>query len=186
MSETNACQLTTKDYTILEVMLERHFQHDEVMSGRLRRKTSDAVVMFREDIPTNVVTLSSSVAYRVDGGPSEVRIIAHDQMRGLVGMILPITNPRGLALLGLAEGQSITIPGKDGLPETLTVTEVMYQPEADRREKAAGDGDSSTGSASKSAPFLRLVSSTDTLPPAKPKVPMPADNGFDDPGPSAA
>lgn len=35
-------------------------------------------------------------------------------MRGLVGMLLPITNPRGLALLGLAEGLSMTIPNAEG------------------------------------------------------------------------
>lgn len=91
--------------------------------------------MFREDIPANVVTLSSRVAYRVNDGTAETRIVAHDHMRGLVGMLLPITNPRGLALLGLAEGQSISIPTSDGRLETLTVHEVVYQPEAARRER---------------------------------------------------
>lgn len=43
--------------------------------------------MFRDDIPANVVTLSSRVAYRVNDGPAETRIVAHDQMRGLVGML---------------------------------------------------------------------------------------------------
>lgn len=42
--------------------------------------------------------------------PSETQIGAHGEMRGLVGILLPITNPRGLARLGLAEGQSIPSP----------------------------------------------------------------------------
>ena len=140
MSDTETCQLTTNDYTILEVMREFHHpDRSEIVSEILHRKVSRALVMFRDDIPPTVVTLSSRVSFRVDDGPAETRIIAHDEMRGLVGMLLPITNPRGLALLGLAEGQSMTIPKADGSVETLTVQEVIYQPEAARRERVQTD-----------------------------------------------
>ncbi|MER9444163.1 hypothetical protein NKI79_22825 [Mesorhizobium sp. M0340] len=111
MSTIDSCQLTTKDYTILEVMQERRPARGDAFSTILQRKISSAVVMFREDIPATVVTLSTRVAYRVNDGPAETRIVAHDEMRGLVGMLLPITNPRGLALLGLAEGQRETEAG---------------------------------------------------------------------------
>lgn len=184
MSDTETCQLTTKDYTILEVMRERYQGRDAAMSAILQRKVSRALVMFRDDVPPNVVTLSSRVAYRVNDGPAETRIVAHDDMRGLVGMLLPITNPRGLALLGLAEGQSMTIPNPHGKPETLTVQEVVYQPEAARRERlrlAHGSEPRPAG------PILRVVHRSDGLAdrPAK-KVMATAEGGFDDPGPSAA
>ena len=161
MSNTRTCQLTTKDYTILEVMQERHLGDDDTMSEILHRKVSSALVMFRDDIPPTVVTLSSRVAYRVNDGPAETRIVAHGEMRGLIGMLLPITNPRGLALLGLAEGQSMTIPKADGSLETLTVQEVVYQPEAARREriKLACGADPSSG-----GPVLRVVHRSDGLP----------------------
>ncbi|MCV3240720.1 nucleoside-diphosphate kinase [Mesorhizobium sp. ZC-5] len=180
----SACQLTTKDFTILEVMRERYQGRDAAMSAILQRKVSRALVMFGDDIPPNVVTLSSRVAYRVNDGPAETRIVAHDDMRGLVGMLLPITTPRGLALLGLAEGQSMTIPNPDGKPETLTVQDVVYQPEAARRERlrlAHGTKPRPAG------PILRVVHSSDGLPdrPAK-KVMATVEGGFDDPGPSAA
>lgn len=100
MPNIDNCQLTTKDYTILEVIHERHPLRDETFSTILHRKISSAVVMFRQDIPANVVTLSSRVAYRVNDGPAETRIVAHDQMRGLVVMLLPIANPRGVARSG--------------------------------------------------------------------------------------
>ncbi|WP_404924799.1 nucleoside-diphosphate kinase [Mesorhizobium sp. ORM16] len=134
MPTIDSCQLTTKDFTILEVMQERHPRGD-ALSVVLQRKISSAIVMFREDIPPTVVTLSTRVTYRVNDGPAETRIVAHDEMRGLVGMLLPITNPRGLALLGLAEGQSMSIPTAQGGHETLAVHEVVYQPEAARRER---------------------------------------------------
>ena len=187
MPTIDSCQLTTKDYTILEVMQERRPALGDALSAILQRKISSAVVMFREDIPANVVTLSSRVAYRVNDGPAETRIVAHDHMRGLVGMLLPITNPRGLALLGLAEGQSISIPTSDGSLETLTVHEVVYQPEAARRERLKLAGGAAPGSWRLGGPVLRVVHRSDELQDkTENKVLAAFDTGFDDPGPSAA
>ncbi len=187
MPTIDSCQLTTKDYTILEVIRERHPIEDEAFSNILQLKISSAVVMFREDIPANVVTLSSRVAYRVNDGPAETRIVAHDHMRGLIGMLLPITNLRGLALLGLAEGQSISIPAADGGLETLTVHEVAYQPEAARRERLKLAGVAAPGSCRVGGPSLRIVHRSDEPhDEAQDKVAAAVDTGFDDPGPSAA
>jgi transcription elongation GreA/GreB family factor len=186
MPTTDSCQLTTKDYTILEVMQERHPRGD-ALSVILQRKISSAVVMFREDIPATVVTLSSRVAYRVNDGPAETRIVAHDEMRGLVGMLLPITNPRGLALLGLAEGQSISIPTAGGGLETLTVHEVVYQPEAARRERLKLAGAAAPDPWRPGGPVLRIVHRSDELQDkAQNKIMAASDTAFDDPGPSAA
>lgn len=51
MPTIDSCQLTTKDYTILEVMQERRPALGDALSAILQRKISSAVVMFREDIP---------------------------------------------------------------------------------------------------------------------------------------
>lgn len=187
MSNTECCQLTTKDYTILEVMLERYRGRDETMTAILRQKISKALVMFRDDIPSTVVTLSSRVAYRVNDGPAETRIIAHDEMRGLIGMILPITNPRGLALLGLDEGDSITITKVDGRRETITVQQVIYQPESAKREAVKLASGTRPNPSQLRGPILRVVHRSDEplAQPAK-KVMARVENGFDDPGPSAA
>ncbi|MER9670507.1 nucleoside-diphosphate kinase [Mesorhizobium sp. M0203] len=187
MLNIDSCQLTTKDYTILEVMRERHPARSETFSDILQRKISSAVVVFREDIPATVVTLSSRVAYRVSDGPAEIRIVAHDEMRGLVGMLLPITNPRGLALHGLAEGQSMSIPTADGGLETLTVQEVVYQPEAARRERLKLAGGVEPGSSRPDGPVLRVVYRSEELQDkAENKVVAAFNTGFNDPGPSAA
>ncbi|SJM34642.1 nucleoside-diphosphate kinase [Mesorhizobium delmotii] len=187
MPNIDSCQLTTKDYTILEVMRERHPARTQTLLIILDRKISSALVMFLEDIPATVVTLSSRVAYRVNDGPTETRILTHGEMRGLVGMLLPITNPRGLALLGLAEGQSMTIPSADGSPETLTVHEVVYQPEAARRERLKLALGAEPGSSQLGRPVLRVVHRSDKLQDnAVNKVMAAFDTGFDDPGPSAA
>jgi len=172
--------LTTKDYTILEVMLDRRLGTDDALAPLLRRKISEAVVMFRDDIPANVVTLNSRATYRVDDSPAETRILTHDEMRGLVGLALPLANRRGLAMIGLAEGQITSVERPDGGAETLTVLQVAYQPEAARREKArmAPNDDR--------RPVLRVVHSSDEPRPQASKRVLTMATDFDDPGPSAA
>jgi regulator of nucleoside diphosphate kinase len=177
----NPCILTTKDYTILEVMLERCLGLDDPMRPILQDKLHNAVVVFQDDVPPTVVTLNSRVAYRVDGAASQTRIVCHDEMGGLVGRVISIKNPRGLALLGLAEGQSYRIADKDGSGETITVQEVVYQPEAARREAET------LGRPAK-PPFagLRLVHSSDCVPAESRKAGTRYMPSPDDPGPSAA
>lgn len=187
MSMSETFQLTTKDHMILEVMRERNLARDPVISEILRRKLSHAIILFREDIPPDVVTLSSRVSYRVEDAPAETRIIAPDDMRGLVGLLLPITHPRALALIGLAEGQSMTIPTADGGTETVTAIQVAYQPEAARRERLGLSPPTDTRPPRHGPGFLRLVHDAD----ARTDAPRDhrraqASGGFDDPGPSAA
>jgi regulator of nucleoside diphosphate kinase len=99
---TETCILTTKDFTILEVMRERCLGRDDPLAPILKRKIESALVVFRDDVRVNVATLSSRVAFRVDGREPDTRILSHDRMNGSAGLFLPITTPRGLALLGLA------------------------------------------------------------------------------------
>ena len=180
MSNTEPCLLTTKDYTILEVMLDRCLGRDDALAPLLRRKISDAVVMFRDDIPADVVTLNSRVTFRVDDNPSETRILTHDEMRGLVGLALPLANRRGLAMLGLAEGQSASVERPDGRIETLTVLQVAYQPEASRREQAQ------LLPRDDRRPVLRVVHSSDEPRQQAEGRVLAMATDFDDPGPSAA
>ena len=175
------CLLSTKDHTILEVMLERCLGRDDPMRAILQEKLTHAVVMFRDDLPPSIVTLNSRVRYRVNDEPAETRIVSNDEMRGLVGSVLSITNPRGLALLGLSEGQTFRISGRDDSSEEITVLEVNYQPEAAAREAKL------TKTAPPRGPFLRVVHRRDDLPePERPAKATWSAPDFDDPGPSAA
>ncbi len=132
----DACVLTTKDFTILEVMLDRCADTGSVVAGLLRRKIEAATVVFREDVPATVATLSSRVTYRINDGEPDSRILSHDRMNASVGLFLPITSPVGLALLGMAEGQRFEID-RDGRTKRITLDAVLYQPEAAFREREA-------------------------------------------------
>ena len=172
------CLLTAKDYSILEAMLERRASQD-LLRQILQSKLSTAHVVFREDIPADIVTLNSRVRYRVNGAPAETRLICQDEIRGTVGSVLPVTQPRGLALLGLAEGETYRLPGSALEEVAVHVLEVLYQPEAAMRESARLSGQ-------RVAPRLRLVHSVDDL--VRPAFPASARvrREHDDPGPSAA
>lgn len=69
-----ACILTTKDFTILEVMRDRCLGRDDPLAPILKRKLESATVMFREDVPAEVATLTSRVTYSVDGRDPDTRV----------------------------------------------------------------------------------------------------------------
>jgi regulator of nucleoside diphosphate kinase len=130
--------LTTKDLTLLEVMLDRSAGADDPLLPLLRRKIRHAIVMLRGDVPSDVATLSSRVSFRVDGGEPDQRVLcAAAPGEGAVGLLLPITTRRGLALLGLVEGQAIEIEAEGDRRERLVLERVHYQPEAARNEADA-------------------------------------------------
>ncbi|MBL8578622.1 MAG: GreA/GreB family elongation factor [Mesorhizobium sp.] len=132
----DACVLTTKDFTILEVMLDRCADAGNAIGSLLRRKIEAATVVFREDVPAAVATLNSRVTYRINDGEPDSRILSHDRMNASTGLFLPITSPIGLALLGMAEGQRFEI-GQDGRTKHITLDAILYQPEAAHREREA-------------------------------------------------
>lgn len=123
------CILTMKDFTILEAMLDDPFVRDNRLIPVLKRKLASAIVMFREDLPENVASLNSRVSFRVNGKPSETGILSNDQMTSPLGMLMPVTTLRGLALLGLAEGQEFVVTNVDDIQERIQLEAVHYQPE---------------------------------------------------------
>jgi len=129
------CILTTKDFTILDVMRGRCLGRNDPLAAVITRKLESATVMFREDIPSDVATLSSRVTFSVDGRDPDTRVLSHDPKSSIVGMFLPITILRGLALLGLSEGQELCLTDDEGRQVRVRLHTVHYQPEAAKRDK---------------------------------------------------
>lgn len=175
------CILTTKDFTIVEVMRDRCLGKDDPLAPILKRKIESAIVMFRDDVPDDVATMSSRVTFSVNGRDPDTRIISHDRMTSPIGMFLPVTTLRGLALLGLAEGEHFILTNGDGIEERILLEKVHYQPESARREKEVLERHSMGQAHGK--PSLRLIRGA--FYDRAPLVPVSPD-GFDDPGPSAA
>src|SRR5690606_36673964 len=148
------CILTTKDFTIVEVMRDRCLGQDDPLAPILKRKLESAIVMFRDDVPDDVATMSSRVTFSVNGRDPDTRIISHDRMTSPIGMFLPVTTLRGLALIGLAEGEHFVFTNSDSVEARILLEKVQYQPEAARREKEAFER---LAAPSPGRPSLRLV-----------------------------
>jgi regulator of nucleoside diphosphate kinase len=130
------CRVTAKDFTILGNMITRMPPYDDRLLRLLRRKLSTAIVVLPEDVAPDVATLNSRVEYRIDGGRTEACVLVHGAGDASLGLALPISTLRGLALLGLSAGDSVAIERPDGRVETVSLETVAYQPESAGRDGA--------------------------------------------------
>jgi regulator of nucleoside diphosphate kinase len=136
MWKNQECTLTSKDFAILETMYDRRLALPDCVCQLLRHKLDNARVVFGEDVADNIVTLNSRVRYRVGELSAQTAIITQDPMAGIIGQSLPLTTARGLALLGLVESDGLTLPKQEnGIPERILLEEVLFQPEAARRQR---------------------------------------------------
>ncbi|MEX2374473.1 MAG: nucleoside-diphosphate kinase [Dehalococcoidia bacterium] len=140
MCQDRRCQLTAKNYAILEALLEKSILRADSLVPLLRRKLKTSTVRLWDGIPPDIVTLYSRIVYRIGCGLSESRIVVHSEESSVVGLTLPLTTQRGLALLGLAAGQTTTAQRPDGSVEIIWLEAVAYQPEAARREHSGNNG----------------------------------------------
>lgn len=138
MENDPPCQLTALDMSVLEGMMDRletRAAADSDITHLLRRKLAAARVRLCDDIDANIATINSRIEFRVNHGKVETGVLTHGGEHALPGSALPISSLRGLALLGLAEGDTIVIALGDGRTEILGVVRVAHQPEAARLER---------------------------------------------------
>ncbi|MEI9408494.1 nucleoside-diphosphate kinase [Mesorhizobium salmacidum] len=180
--KNGSCRLTTKDFAVLEVILERRRAFADPMVRMIEEKLSNAGVMPIESIEADIVTLNSRVVFCVDAGVAETRTLVQSEIRGPVGSSLSVATRRGLCMLGMAQGQTASLEHPDGRRESIRIKAVLYQPEAARRaarERAAAGGPRPHG--------LTLVYSADiSIRPLGGTAGMRQTERDDDPGPSAA
>lgn len=179
MSASLRCHLTPKDFAFLEEMLEKDTQNrDESFLRLLRRKLSAATILFPDDIGETVAATGKWVEFTVnDGAPKACVLVrdayaaaAHDQR----WRPLPVTARWGLALLGLAAGDTIEVEQASGAIARLRLLQVKSSPPA----AAARSGEEQRGGATV-LNFARRATPRKVAP----YRPVNPDN---DPGPSAA
>lgn len=173
-----SCRLTTKDFAILETMLERRRALDDPLVPVLEKKLANAMVVLIDSIDADVVTINSRVTFRIGANPAETRTVIQNEVRGVVGASLPVTTPWGLSLLGMSEGETGFIERPGGETDPIRVVKVLFQPEAARRASIARQA----------RPALRLVYSANSIMPPLGAVEKIRQTGADDDpgGPTAA
>lgn len=123
--------LTAKDFSYLEQMLLSGSGSDQ-SHGLIKKKLDEAQIVFGTDIDPEIVTLNSRVRYRINGHGPEERTLVAEPGHEVRGMTLQLGTLRGVAMLGMAAGEAVMVPRRDGTVETLVVEAVLFQPEAER------------------------------------------------------
>ncbi|TXL75932.1 nucleoside diphosphate kinase regulator [Vineibacter terrae] len=103
----------------------------------LAREVDRAVVVDPERIAPQIVTMNSRCVFRDDsnGFDRTVTLVYPEDEDAAAGRISVLT-PIGSALIGLAEGQSMSWRTRSGERRVLTLLRVAFQPEAEAHETA--------------------------------------------------
>ena len=124
--------LTAKDHTLLEAWLGRSGLSQDLRRS-IRAKLADATIVLTSDVDPDVATLNSRIRYRLGEGPPLVCLLGPSEGDGVAEPVIPLRSRLGITLLGMREGQTAPVPGRDGSMSTLRLDEVVFQPEAQRR-----------------------------------------------------
>lgn len=128
---------TTPQITVSELDLNRLEELLEAMPANafpgksaLEAELARATVIAPEDIPPTVITMNSTVRFRIDGSSEafSLRLVYPKDVDPAGGTISTFA-PVGSALLGLSEGDEIEWPKPGGGVLKVRIEEVTYQPE---------------------------------------------------------
>lgn len=115
--------LTFNDHAQLERLMCTLTGRRSQLAALVRRKLETAVIIVPHEAPADLVTSGRQVRYSVDGTQEAEGILSWDRPMAGDQFTLFIQEARGLALLGLRVGQSISV-STDGEIETIAVEEV--------------------------------------------------------------
>lgn len=122
--------LTPADFAKLEYLatIERNPRSDH-LARALVDKLSHAVVMSARDIPHGVITINSSARIVAPGERAKDGRTVTLRHPGEDDGGVSVASPLGLALLGLAAGESAIYSEPDGRSRTVTVEQVFGEAE---------------------------------------------------------
>lgn len=130
---SHECILTQSNAALLHKLFEAQQQRNSLFARLVKSKLDNAQIRSEYDIPDDIVTLDSRVTYSVNAAFTDTRIISAHNSSNIVGLSLPVTNLRGLALIGLRQGQYFTLVQPDHSADRLYVEKIQFQPETHRQ-----------------------------------------------------
>lgn len=131
MITSPAPQFTERDHAILFGLARQGGLHSAAYYALLHDKLRRAVIIPVEQVEPDLATFGSFVRYRVDGArPLEHKLLLNAR-QGQEQHALSIKSLRGLALLGMREGQIFTSRTTADRQEVIEIEMILFQPEAD-------------------------------------------------------
>lgn len=135
--------LSVRDFTALERFARLRLSPVGAAYAALLAKLEQSRMLPIDAVVSDIASLGSRVVFSVDGNAAEGRVLVLPSRHSPAGWTLPVTTPRGLALLGHAPGALVTAVCRDGTAETLRLISVTHEPdeaavgEATRRRRMA-------------------------------------------------
>lgn len=121
--------VSTLDAERIEQLLDG-LPHNAAIKDELETELLRADVVEPTEIPANVVTMNSTVRFKVASSPEEFELtLVYPKDLDASGKKISILAPIGSALLGLTQGDQIQWPTPDGGVQQVTIQEITYQPE---------------------------------------------------------
>jgi regulator of nucleoside diphosphate kinase len=122
--------ISSVDLDRIDVLLDRLPSAQAAARDALSDELARADVVAPWDMPPRVVTMRSTVRFRLDGKESEwCKTLVYPKETSQGEDTVSVLSPVGSALLGLSEGDSIQWTHPDGRTLGVEVVEVIYQPE---------------------------------------------------------
>lgn len=122
--------ISSLDALRLENLLESLRGSDFPGKDDLEAELARADMVEPEDIPPTVVTMNSTVRFKVLPGSQEFELtLVYPKDLDDSGRKISILAPVGSALLGLSQGDEIGWPRPGGGMMRVRIEEVIYQPE---------------------------------------------------------
>lgn len=129
--------LSTLDVERIEQLLDG-LPHNRQLTNQINSQLRDeleaelrrAEVVDPMDMPATVVTMNSTVKFKVASSPEEFELtLVYPKDLDSSGKKISILAPIGSALLGLSQGDQIQWPTPDGGVQQVSIHEITYQPE---------------------------------------------------------
>jgi len=130
MSIKPKIMISSLDAERLEMLLETLSQNAFPGRDDLEAELARAEVVDPKEIPPTVVTMNSTVRFRVESSAEEFCLtLVYPKDVDTSGEKISILAPVGSALLGLSQGDEIEWPKPGGGVLRVRIVEVTYQPE---------------------------------------------------------
>lgn len=125
-----AITLSSLDMDRIEALLEKlpsNFPGRAALEAELDR----ADVLDPQDMPANVVTMNSTVRFRLqESSTTQTLTLVYPKEADGTADKVSVFAPVGTALLGLRVGDTLELPNPTGKTVTVQVDAITYQPES--------------------------------------------------------